>query len=251
MTLSIRPRIPASTSASRSPGGPASPIAKSGKARIDKHGTVKRRQQPKPRVRHRVFQRAGVGHVLGTGAGTSANPTGGSDPNDAFVLGRAVGGHDAAMARIGADLVAAGSGSGAADALKSSALRSLRQTFRAARVKLEQRVEAEDKVAACMAARYRFEPLNDDSGRMRCVYTKTGGRKEREECVSDIPSFLLKAILKQIASDKDQVQLVSTCLPFPSLDWSSQERETDGFFFLGFDYFHCGFSRFRRTIFSL
>lgn len=73
--------------------------------------------------------------------------------------------------------------------------------------------------------RTRFEPLADNSGRLRCCYTKPGGRKEREECVTDIPCFLLKAILKQIATEGDEEQVqnlrpVSMALVSPRVFWS-------------------------------
>ena len=59
-----------------------------------------------------------------------------------------------------------------------------------------------------MAGKTRFESLADQSGRVRCIYVRPGSRKEREECVSDIPAFLLKAILKQIARENDELQVV-------------------------------------------
>ena len=73
--------------------------------------------------------------------------------------------------------------------------------------------------------RTRFEPLADNSGRLRACYTKPGGRKEREECVTDIPCFLLKAILKQIATEGDEEQVqnlrpVSMALVSPRVFWS-------------------------------
>ena len=91
--------------------------------------------------------------------------------NESFVLGRAESSHDAALARIGADLTAAARNSGAEDTLKSSALRSLRQSFRAARQEHGAYVEAEAKVAACLAGRYRIQPLGE-TGRLRCIHTR-------------------------------------------------------------------------------
>ena len=162
---------------------------------IDKTGAVKFRKIPQKRKKRVKMPPSGSGHLLG------------HSMNEDFVLGRAESSHDAAVARIGADLTAAGRGSQSQDMLQSSVLKSLRKSFRAAYKQHEQWVEAGDKVVAAMAGRVRFEPVADQSGRMRCIYTKPSGRKEKEDCVLDIPAFLLKAILKQIAKDDDPVQL--------------------------------------------
>jgi len=188
------------------------------KVRITKSGEVKHKRVMKRKKR--IKMPSGAGRTL---AGASSLEE--AADNDSFVLGRARDGHDAAVARIGAELVSAGRNSGTKDTLKSSALKSLRQTFRAARQQHGAYVEAEEKVAACMAGRSRFENMDDQSGRIRCIYTKTTGRKEKEECVTDIPGFLLKAILKQIASEDDQVQVqnlmpVNMALVSPRVFWS-------------------------------
>ena len=54
-----------------------------------------------------------------------------------------------------------------------------------------------------ISGKVRFEAVRDGSGRVRAIYA-CSARKEREDCVSDIPGFLLKAVLKQIATDAER-----------------------------------------------
>jgi len=129
------------------------------------------------------------------------------------------------VARIGADLVSAGRGSGTADTLQSQVLSNLRKSFREAMKSRLQLASAEEKFAAAIAGKVRFEPLGDGSGRLRCIYAKPSGRKELEECVSDIPPFLLKAILKAIQASGDETQLenlqpVAMALVSPRTFWA-------------------------------
>jgi hypothetical protein len=227
--LATSPKASPSNKNKRIAGSPSSSSRSNSNAttrvHIDKSGMVRHRKVAK-RKKRIVMPKAGTGYTLaGDIGGTQQAQAQQANSNEDYVLGRAESSHDAATARIGAELVAAGRGSGSQDVLQSSALKSLRKSFRAARQQHGQWVDAEEKVAACMGGKTRFEALADQSGRIRCIYMKPGGRKEREECVSDIPAFLLKAILKQIARDKDELQVqnlkpVAMALVSPRVFWA-------------------------------
>ena len=156
------------------------------KKRIDKSGQVREVKR-----RRRPARMPGAGVRLSDDAPGVPN----TEPDDP------VGGMDAALSRIGAEL--AGAARGGCAQLPASVLSSLRTSLREARKQRGAESEAEAKFAAAISGRVRFVDLTDGSGRVRAIWRASHRQKApaKEECVSGLPLVLLAAVLRHLAKE--------------------------------------------------
>eukprot|EP00299_Pterocystis_sp_00344_P019551 c9684_g1_i3.p2 GENE.c9684_g1_i3~~c9684_g1_i3.p2 ORF type:complete len:336 (-),score=91.22 c9684_g1_i3:95-1102(-) len=124
--------------------------------------------------------------------------------------------------QIAINIASAASGATSGDRTVNSVLKSLRECLKSAREKVGAEQAALDKVVSALSGTAEFKDIADGSFRMIVTYHKSK-RTLGEECVQNIPTMLLSAILCHMAQspeDANRLDATSMALLSPRMFWS-------------------------------